>query len=241
MNWRGIDNVQLELDANYIRQQMQTIATSPVDIYQILKSKGIIAYFHPLANDAISGMAVKVKDSKGKEHLFMMVNTAQKLCKQRFTACHELYHLLFQESFDSSYDKDLFSPQNIEERKANLFASFLLLPEMGIRMLTPYEQQKKDKITLATVLMLEQNFRCSHSTLLYRLQEIGMISRPYLDKLQPNVRLHAREYGYSTELYNPTYRKELIGDYNILARRLYENGIIDKEKYHSYIEDMQLS
>ena len=232
------DDALLENFANMLRQEMQMQFTAPVNIRQIVEAKGIIAYLRP-AQDDFSGMAVKISgDTSG---LFMLVNTAHQYAKQRFTACHELYHLLFQPSFESSYDTDLFAKtDNLEELKANHFASFLLLPKIGLQMLTPVEQQRKDRITMGTLLMLQHRFQCSHSALIYRLLRMGWISASYLESLKGSIVSHAREYGYSLSLYHTTNQTELIGDYNVKARELLERNVISRQKYEELLADMKI-
>ncbi len=171
----------------------------------------------------------------------MLINTNDIYCKQRFTACHEFYHLLYQKNFSKSVDDTNYSSTDREERNANIFASFLLLPEAGLQMLAPVDEQRKDRISLATILKLEQHFRCSRATLLLRLKEIGWISEDYMSKYSENVKRSAAEYGYNTSLYEPTRNTEVCGDYNIKARSLFDKGLISRSKYVALINDMGLN
>lgn len=43
---------------------------------------------------------------------------------------------------------------------------------------------------------------------------------------------------YPVSLYKPTYTKELVGDYNVKARQLYDRGMISQAKYFSLLYDM---
>ncbi|MGI6223309.1 MAG: ImmA/IrrE family metallo-endopeptidase [Prevotella sp.] len=233
------NNIYLENWANKLRDEMGFRIIEPVSIHQILKDKHIIAYFYPMG-EGLSGMAIKVHDAKN-EKLFMLVNTSDPYCKQRFTAAHELYHLLIQEKFSYSYDEDVWRDKDKEEVNANYFATYFLLPEAGIRQLIPIKEQKKDKISIATLLKLEHNFRCSRQTLLYRLRHLGLVSEDYISKHSGGVIKQAIEYGYDISLYIKTERTELIGDYNILARELYDKGMISQAKYYSYLRDMNLN
>lgn len=231
--------IRLENLANELRQELQIRFTAPVSIHQILKEKGIIGYFRPL--QGLSGMAVKIaRNEFTVPKLFMLVNTSEQYCKQRFTACHELYHLLYQEKFSVSYDDNIFQPVDSEERNANIFATFLLMPEAGIKYLTPVNEQRRNVIRLGTVLMLEQNFRCSHQAMLIRLRELGWITEDYMENLKGEVRRNAQEYGYDTRLYEPTNNTELVGDYNLKARELYDLNLISQAKYFSYLRDMDI-
>ena len=172
-------------------------------------------------------MAIKIQhEGDPQAHRFMLVNTNDIYCKQRFTACHEFYHLIYQQNFSKSVDDFKYSSKEREEKNANSFASFLLLPEAGLKMLAPVEEQRKDRITLGTILKLEQHFRCSRATLLYRLKELGWISEDIVQSYIENVKRSAAEYGYNTSLYEPTGVTEICGDYNIKARRLFDKGLI---------------
>lgn len=102
----------------------------------------------------------------------------------------------------------------------------------------PVEKRKRDAISMATVLKIEQNFRCSRSCLLYRLKEMDLISETVYGLFQHDVIRSAAEYGYPTSLYMPTHSKELIGDYNVKARQLYDKGLISQAKYFGLLYDM---
>ena len=232
----------LENLANQFRiGQLQISLFEPVSIHKALRTTGILCSFRPLDDD-ISGMAIKILH-KGEQlaHSFMLINTNDIYCKQRFTACHEFYHLLYQKNFSKSVDDTNYSSTDREERNANIFASFLLLPEAGLQMLAPVEEQRKDRISLGTILKLEQHFRCSRTTLLLRLKEIGWISEDYVCRYSENVKRFAIEYGYNTSLYEPTKITEVYGDYNIKARSLFDRGLISRSKYVSLIDDMGLN
>ena len=111
---------------------------------------------------------------------------------------------------------------------------------MGWRaIVNTVEKRKRDAISMATVLKIEQNFRCSRSCLLYRLKEMDFDFRDgFMVYFQHDVIRSAAEYGYPTSLYMPTHSKELIGDYNVKARQLYDKGLISQAKYFGLLYDM---
>ena len=238
-----MNKLLLENLANQLRtRELQISLFEPFSVHKALRATGILCSFRPLDDD-ISGMAIRIQhEGELKAHRFMLINTNDIYCKQRFTACHEFYHLIFQENFTKSVDDSKYiSNIEREERHANIFASYLLLPEAGLKMLAPVEEQRKDRITLGTILKLEQHFRCSRITLLLRLKELGWISEDYVNMYSENVKRSAAEYGYNTSLYEPTGNKEVCGDYNIKARSLFDKGLISRSKYVSLIDDMQLN
>lgn len=221
-----------------LRQEQGIKFTEPVSIHQLLRNKNIVASFQPLSQ-GFEGMAIKLTNKMKEEKLFMLINTSSNYSRQRFTACHELYHLLYQENFTVSYDMEMDGERkDMEEQSADYFARCLLLPKEGVVALIPEGERKKDTITLATILKLEHNFRCSRSCLLYRLKEMDFISETVYNTFQHDVIRSAAEYGYPTSLYKPTCSKELLGDYNVKARKLYDLGRISQAKYFGLLRDM---
>ena len=235
---RKSDKIQLELLALKFRQEQGVKFGEPVSVHQMLRNKNIITSFQPLS-EGFEGMAIKIPNKEQEARLFMLVNTSSNYSRQRFTACHELYHLLYQKDFTVSYDVDgEDGRKSLDEQAADYFARCLLLPRDGVLSLVPEEERKKDAITLATILKVEQNFRCSRSCLLYRLKEMDLISDAVYQVFLHDVIRGAAEYGYPTSLYRPTYSKELIGDYNVKARQLYDKGMISQAKYFGLLYDM---
>ena len=238
MNLRKSDKMQLELLALKFRQEQGVKFDEPVSIHQMLRNKNVVASFQPLS-EGFEGMAIKIPNKEQEARLFMLVNTGSVYSRQRFTACHELYHLLYQENFCVSYDTDNDNgKKSIEEQSADYFARCLLLPRDGVLSLIPEEERRRDAISLATILKIEQNFRCSRACLLYKLKEMDFISDAVYGALQHDVIRGAAEYGYPTSLYKPTYSKELLGDYNVKARQLYDLGKISQAKYFGLLYDM---
>lgn len=238
MNLKKTDKIRLDNLAFMFRQEQGVKVTEPVSVHQMLRNNNIIASFQPLSQ-GFEGMAIKLVNQAMEKKLFMLINTSSNYSRQRFTACHELYHLLYQDNFTVSYDtNDDGEGKEIEEQAADYFARCLLLPKEGVVALVPESECKKDTISLATILKLEQTFRCSRSCLLYRLKEMGFITDIVYNVYLHDVIKSAAEYGYPVSLYKPTYTKELVGDYNVKARQLYDRGMISQAKYFSLLYDM---
>jgi Zn-dependent peptidase ImmA (M78 family) len=66
------------------------------------------------------------------------------------------------------------------EVMANAFASALLLPREGVFKAIPTEEIKSRNVSLATVISLEQYYRVSHQSVLYRLKRLGLITEEAL-------------------------------------------------------------
>jgi len=208
--------------------------TESIHLKSLLHKLGVIAVFRPLEMD-ISGMAIKV----GENNRFMLINTARTLGHQHFTVCHELYHLFIQENFDYQICfAGSFNKKDKEEYSADSFASKFLMPEEGIISLIPDSELGNKKVSLATVLRIEQYFSCSRTALLYRLHELGLIKKQQIEEYKLDVRKRAMDYGYSIKLYEKDYQEEVIGNYGDLARKLFEKGSISESHYYSLLEDL---
>lgn len=221
-----------------LREELRLFNDMPISIHSALRMKRVQALFQP-TSDNISGMAIRVTDQHGENLSFMMVNTAKALGHQRFTACHELYHLLYQDDFSFVNEKTaLFDEKNEQEYLADWFASYLMLPKGGLEMSVPLDEQHKNGITLGTLLQTEQRFRCSRAMLLYRLKDMGWLDENGYESYARDVIKTAKSHGYATELYEKTGKEEFVGDYNIKARQLFEQGRISQAKYYQLLEDI---
>lgn len=224
--------------ADTLRDDLRLFNDMPISIHNALRTKHVQALFQPMS-DNISGMAIRVTNQHGENLSFMMVNTAKALGHQRFTACHELYHLLYQEDFSFVNERTaLFDEKNKQEYLADWFASYLLLPKGGLERSVPLEEQHKNGITLGTLLQIEQRFRCSRAMLLYRLKDMGWLDENGYENFSHEVIRTAKSHGYTSELYEKTGKEEFVGDYNIKARQLFEQGRISQSRYYQLLEDI---
>lgn len=185
-------------------------------------------------------MAVKVQGNGEEIHRFMLINSTHTLGRQHFTICHELYHLFVQENFTfKACATGLFdAKKDREEYNADVFAAYLLMPHDGILSLIDWDELEKDTLSLETVVKLEQHFSCSRSALVFRLQEIGFISKEYAERLKLTPRKDAINYGFDTHLYEPGNENRHLGDYGVLARELYDKELISESHYYALMEDL---
>lgn len=209
--------------------------TDPLFFKSLLPELKVLAVFKPLS-DRFSGMALKIDENR-----FMMVNSKDALGRQRFTVCHELYHLFVQQDFTSmACVTGKFNHKEPIEYQADLFASYLLIPAEGMLELIPESQlRSKNQITLKTILSIEQHYRCSRSALVIRLFQMGLIDNSsYMEDLKKSVKKSARQYGYSEELYTSANENLVIGDYGILAKSLYDNEKLSEMHYITLMDEI---
>jgi len=228
----------LEVRATNFRTRYGIGSDAPIDFKKLLPVLEVLTVFKPLS-DAFSGMALKTQSG-----LFIMVNTNNQIGRQRFTIGHELYHLFVQEDFSFKLCKTgKFNKKDKEEYNADVFSSLLLMPETGILKLIPEIELSWGKsISLATIIKLEQHFGVSRRALLIRLERLGLIKFSDYERHLEGVIKSAREYGYSTELYNkPKEKFYVLGNYGIKVKELFDSGLISETHYHSLMHDINVN
>lgn len=225
----------IEFRANKFREEHGYASTEPLDANKLLAKLNVITVFKEMT-DNFSGMAVK--NSYGK---FMLVNSGDILARQHFTVGHELYHLFIQEIFESRICKvGLFNKKDKEEYNADWFASYLLMPEDGIFELLPKDELGTNKISLNTVVKMEQYFGVSRTALLNRLMFIDLITKAKVNELKEpgTIKRSALLMGYSNELYESGNENKVIGDYGERAKRLYDKEEVSETDFFGLMYDI---
>ncbi len=227
--------VELELkqEAYELRKTFGFSEDEPIHFKNLCLKERILTFHAPL-DDEFSGMAIKVGENR-----FILINSNHSIGRQHFTLCHELYHLYFDKNFlPHRCQSALFDKRNKNEFSADTFASHFLLPEQGLLSLIPKEERGKNKISIATILKIEQYFSCSRRALLNRLFYLNRISTDYHDFLRKDVKRSAQLHGYSVDLYNPGNSGDLWGDYGILAKQLFDNEKLSEGNFASLMNDV---
>lgn len=220
---------KLKANATNFRTRYGYSNTEPIDFKSLLWKLDILTVFNPLDED-FSGLSIKEY-----ENYFMLVNSNQSVGRQNFTICHEIYHLFYDLDFEPHICQTGKFLKTGTEYKADLFASFLLLPEDGITNMIPEEEIICDRIQLPTLLKIEHTYGASRRALLLRLKGMKIISQATVDKYTLNVQKQARQYGYSCNLYNRTQEKLIIGPYGTLANNLFDQNKISEGHYRELL------
>lgn len=213
-------------------------ATEAIRLKSLLLKNNILTVFLPLTGD-ISGMAVKT-NGNGEAKFFILVNSNHTIGRQHFTICHELYHLYYQENFtaEKSHAGKFDKKGDPEEYDADVFASYLLLPEDGIYNMVPEKEWAKNKITLPTILKIEHYYSCSRSALLNRLLKMSIIDMNKHHEFNQDKIKNALLHGFNEDLYMPGNEGQIIGNYGNMAKELYDKGIVSESAYFSLLEDI---
>jgi Zn-dependent peptidase ImmA (M78 family) len=224
----------LEVRANKFRDELGLRSTDPIDLYKVLAEKNVVTNFRKLSS-AFSGMAFKTGNER-----FILVNTSQIKARQHFTIGHELYHLFVQPNFTFMLCKTgRFDKKDRQEYNADIFSSYLLMPEAAILNQVPEgELARGGEISLPTIVKLEQFFGVSRKALLVRLDKMRLIDYPSYEKYLTGVQRSAYELGYSVSLYKSGNDISLIGDYGPLCRKLFEEEKISETHYFNLMKDI---
>ena len=134
------------------------------DICGLLEERGgIKVYGLRLASDAFFGLSVHKSDGGPA----IAVNVWDRISVERwiFTAAHELGHLLLHLS---AYKVEEIAENADEEREADQFASYFLMPEEAFK----HEWDEARGLALVErVIKVKHIFKVSYKTVLYRLSE----------------------------------------------------------------------
>ena len=185
------------------------------DIFRLLEKQCIVVYF-PKESEENNGFNVKYY-MRGKLSHFVYINTAQHKEKQIFTAAHELGHIW--DLLGWMEQKGFMGGEDWKECIINRFSAELLMPadefmvftRKAIANIRGYKQGQSitvgKMVHIITAVMNE--FFCPYKSVVYRLYELGTISKisaeillsnhDAISKLSENL---AREQGYS-RIYQP--------------------------------------
>jgi transcriptional regulator with XRE-family HTH domain len=152
---------------------------------------------------------------------------------------HEFIGIVKEGFYDDTFTDsiiDFETGKNSTEKSADLFASFLLLPE-GLIEIIPEAELSKNKITIPSIVKIEQYYRCSRQALLIRLKGLNLIDKKYMEKLGIDVINQVKILGYDTSLYQPGNNNRVIGSYALYAKKLYDNDIISESNFIDLLLD----
>jgi len=227
----------LEVRANKFRDQLGISSADPIDLYKALNELNVLTNFRAMSSE-FSGMALKAGEMR-----FILVNKNTIRARQHFTIGHELYHLFVQPDFSFKLCKTgRFDKKDREEYNADVFSSCLLMPEAGIISIIPEEELARGgKISLPTIVKLEQHFGVSRSALLVRLDRLDLIRYDDYKHHLVGVTKSANELGYSTKLYEKDSDYKVIGDYGTMCKKLFEEEKISESHYFNLMNDIDVN
>jgi Zn-dependent peptidase ImmA (M78 family) len=223
---------QLAIDT---RLKLGLQSTDYFDVRRAVTALQITCVKRPLESK-ISGATLKTNRVKA-----ILVNSSKTLGHQNFTVAHELYHCLHDENLVSHACKtETFSRVPAGEQLADLFATFLLMPEDALFNQLRLRKKLDAKLTLADIINLEQFFCVSRKAMCWKLEDLKLITREQSDTCCANVIRSARSLGKSIDLYMPTNDTTIISDYAEKAQEALQRNLITHARYEEILADADL-
>jgi len=223
-----IDYEEFAILAHDLRSKWSLSDAEPINCKSLLWKLNIHTAYRPLS-ESFSGMCLK-----SGETMFMMINSNNPRGRQHFTIAHEFYHLFVQKSFEPHLcNPGYISNKDINEQKADAFASEFLMPKIGILKMIPLQERESKTVSISTLLKLEQYFLVSHSALINRLKFLKHINQEQFD-LYAGLRIKktALEYGFAPDLYESGNNGLIISDYGSKAKELFSSVRISESHYY---------
>ncbi len=136
------------------------------NLISLFESKGIIVIQADFENDDLIGAGMFTKDKVP----IIYVNKFMPMDRQRFTICHELFHII------AHVYSSVEEHRNIE-KEANLFAGSFLMPAQDIK------PHLLGRLTLQKLSNLKKYWFCAMSAILIRAQQINAVTQRHAKTL----------------------------------------------------------
>lgn len=222
--------------ASEFRRRFDLGQADPIQIDSLLNKLDLLSVFAKMS-PSFSGMAARFGNNG-----FLLINCDLSKGRQIFTICHELYHLFVQKDFEFEVitNNKNGEKKNTTEKLADAFASELLMPEKGIQELLLKQNYLEKNIEIEHIIKLEQYFQVSRQSMVYRLKNLGFISKKENLEIKyfTEVKESAEKRRYDISLYEPTKPRIVSSDYLEKAQYLYAQEKIGMTDYAQLLNDI---
>lgn len=231
-----LNKMELSSKASSIRRRLGEDESSPIDIFALAQSiEFLTLVFYPLGEN-ISGACFR-----GELSSVIAINSSMSVGRQRFSLAHELYHLYFDRDISSAVCSSKIGGGNDNEKKADQFASYFLMPPAALyEAIQKFKKHHDMPLSIEKIIRLEQYFGISHQAMLIRLVEEKEISSDDAFSMQSGVISIATRLGLDTSLYKPSPENtnmRTLGHYVCQAENLFRADIISTGKYEELLLD----
>ncbi|HFL2584270.1 TPA: ImmA/IrrE family metallo-endopeptidase [Clostridioides difficile] len=210
-----------------------------VDIFNILENEAFLIR-KPLEKLKISGFSTYFDEA-----YIVFLNSSYTLGHERYTAAHELYHIL--------YNAEILKREIIinndkheeEDKKANIFAAEFLMPEDYVKELF-YKLINVDpkSVTAKDVVILNNIVGVSYRAMLKRLVQLKLCDENLFETLalvgsidnKGKLQSITINEGYKTDLIIPSNEEYISREYIEISRKNYEEGKISFTKLKELLE-----
>lgn len=206
-----------------------------MDVLDILNEVAIVIRM-PHKSEKLSGFTSYVN-----KHFVVYINSSYTLGHERFTAAHELYHILYDQDI-LKREKLLSKYDHIEsENRANMFAVEFLMPEDGVKdfFLKSIQRPLQPK----HIIRLHNHFQVSYKAMLKRILQLGLCDISEYDFLVDYCSLENADIlgkltlneGFDTKLIKPSMTVSIPRRYIDLFIDNYKDGFISYAKFSSLL------
>lgn len=228
-------NLNIERMARDIRNQFKIESYGIRDIFGLVEKMDIYLIRMPLGRDTVCGFSTVYEGKK-----VIVSNSSEILSREIFTVAHEIGHCVFDLDFEEQkliVDKDIDSaPSNYMEKRADIFAGALLLPEEEIRDYVKYELEKSSSEIIAIdIVRMQIEFGASFAAIVMKLFKSNMIDAARKNQLfeerdSTTSRKLFRAMNLSNDLISSTDVMKVPNRYYEYVFSNYENGYVAYEK-----------
>lgn len=147
------------------------------DVVRLMENSGVIISRFYLGTETMDGLSQW--DEASQSPFVILGADKGSACRSRFDAAHELGHLILHRHLE---DRQIKNPvtHKLLESQAHRFSSAFMLPE---RTFT----QEVWAPTLDTFLSLKKHWRCSIAMMIYRCEELRMLSEEQVKRTRINL------------------------------------------------------
>lgn len=229
-----IDKLELSTKALSLRKELGEDTTSPIDIFSVAHTiSHLTLVFYPMG-DHLSGMCIKNDGNP-----VIAVNSSMSVGRQRFSMAHELFHLYFDESEQSTVCAIKIGSGNETERISDQFASYFLMPPVALsEAIKKVQGSSTENLGIKEIVKLEQYFGVSRQAILYRLTEDNKLTSQQADQFRHGVIRSAVNLGFDDFLYKPlpeNKRYKTYGYYIQQAEEVLEKNLVSTGKYEQLL------
>lgn len=128
----------------------------PIDPFKILNQKNVIITFSDF--DKLEGLLLFDKENKS----VVSININRPVTRQRFTAAHELGHMMLHAEMQSEkFFCPIYGQKRLVEKEADEFASYLLMPDDELNKIVNRYQDENGNVGLNECLYISEYFGVS--------------------------------------------------------------------------------
>lgn len=214
-------NTAINRLAKETRQMMGLGQRPSCALHKVLEQEyGVKILYYPLAYGSAASM---VHADMGKA---VVINANEAPWRQNYDLAHELFHLILWKAFSLEEMKDALFFSDIE-KKADRFASMLLLPEDEIRREIDQIVENNKHLTYSDIVDIAIDFGVSAKALIYRLAFINLIKWETADALAQDEEL--AEVSRQKRTHDSKVRRS--DRFISLAVRCLRKGLISRGKF----------